>query len=338
MLMKLLKFSGYLLYTLVVLVFLLWYKFPVDALTFRIEKDLNTMTPSLHWVVQEVTLVPPLDIHLHTVQVFEKNEKSKDSAKKEKRKLFTIQTMTLRPALGVWKDTGNITAKYKLNLLSGTVAGHLGLRQDRSTLEYDGKMQEITINKELLPFLQEDYQRGVQGILSGTFSGKRKMTEKHHALQGTFQVTKGTVGLHYPVLGMNELVFDRLATQLTLNAGKMTLSKGKMTSPTFTADFQGDIYTAVPCRLSRVQITGSFQPKPAFIASVDSPSLARLLKKEMAKGKGQGKGVLPFTVNGMLQQPGIVFPSLPAVFNRQMGQQKKQLLRKQLRQLPKRSR
>ncbi|CAK8713270.1 Type II secretion system protein N [Candidatus Electrothrix gigas] len=332
MLIKLLKFSGYLLYTLVVLVFLLWYKFPVDALTFRIEKDLNTMTPSLHWVVQEVTLVPPLDIHLHTVQVFEKfkkNKKSENSAKKEKRKLFTIQTMTLRPALGVWKDTGNITAQYKLNLLSGTVAGQLGLTQDRSTLAYDGTVQDMSIGKENLPFIQQDYQRGVQGILSGTFSGSRKMTEKHHALQGTFQVTKGTVGLQYPVLGMNELVFDRLATQLTLNAGKMTLSKGKMTSPTFTADFQGDLYTAVPCRLSRVQITGSFQPKPAFVASVDSPPLVHLLKREMAQGKGQGKGVLPFTVNGMLQQPGIVFSSLPPAFNRQMG-----LQRRKLRQLP----
>ena len=333
MLIKLLKFSGYLLYTLVVLVFLLWYTFPIDALKFRIEKDLNTMTPSLHWVVQEVTLVPPLDIKLHAVQIFEKDKKTDNSAKKERRKLLTVQTMILRPALGVWKDTGNIAAKYKLNLLSGVIAGHLGLTQDRSTLEYDGKMEEITINKELLPFIQEDYQRGVQGILSGTFSGSRKMMEKHPALQGTFQFTKGKVGLQSPILGMNELVFDRLETQLILNKEKMTLSKGKVTSPTFTAEFQGKLHTAVPCRLSRVQIAGSFQPKPEFIASVDSPSLARILKKEMAKGAT--KDVLPFTVNGLLQKPGIVFPSLPPVFNRQMGQQRKQLLRKQLRQLPK---
>ncbi|MCI5128434.1 MAG: hypothetical protein D3907_08025, partial [Candidatus Electrothrix sp. AUS3] len=58
---------------------------------------------------------------------------------------------------------------------------------------------------------------------------------------------------------------------------------------------------------------------------VGSPPLVHLLKKEMA----QGKGVLPFTVNGMLQQPGIVFSSLPPAFNRQMG-----LQRRKLRQLP----
>ncbi|MCW5212116.1 type II secretion system protein GspN [Desulfobulbus sp. TB] len=321
--MKLLKFSGYLLYTSVVLVFLLWYKFPVDALTFRIEKDLATMYPSLHWVVQEIALIAPLDLQLRNIQIFEKD------AEKKGEKVCTVQTMTLRPDLKAWNNTGNITANYTLNLLSGTVAGQLGLTQDRSTLEYDGTVQDMSIGKENLPFIQQQYQRVVQGALSGSFSGRRKMMEKTSALQGTFQVTKGTVGLQYPVLGMNELVFDRLATQLTLNAGKITLSKGKVTSSTFTAEFQGNIYTVVPCRLSRVQITGSFQPKPEFVASVDSPSLVRLLAT---------KDVLPFTVNGLLQKPGIVFPSLPPIFNRQMGQQRKQLLRKQLRQLPKRSR
>jgi type II secretion system protein N len=226
-----------------------------------------------------------------------------------------------------WKKTGNVAAKYKLKLLSGTVAGRLGLAKDQSALEYDGAMQEIKIDNKELAFIQQEYQRTVRGTLSGDFSGKRKLTDNTHILQGTFQFTKGMIGLQQPVLGMDQLDFDKIETKLNFVTGTLSLSEGKLTSPMFAANFKGRLHTAVPCRLSRIQLTGSFQPRPEFTASAASPSLVHMLKKEMQKGS------LPFTVNDLLQEPGIVFTSLPPAFNRQMGLQKKQL-----RQLPKRSR
>ncbi|MCI5139150.1 MAG: type II secretion system protein GspN [Candidatus Electrothrix sp. AR1] len=299
-------------------VFLLWYKFPTDALKTRIEKDLNRMTPTLQWAVEKIALLPPFNVQLRNIRT---------TGKEEKKVLFVIKTMNLRPDFTAWKKTGNIAAKYKLNLLSGTVGGRLGLIKDRSALEYNGAMHDINIDNKELAFIQQEYQRTVRGTLSGNFSGVRKLKKNTHTLQGKFTFAQGEIDLQQPVLGMKQLDFDSIETELNFAAGTVSLSRGKITSPLFAADFKGSLRTAVPCRLSHIDLTGSFQPEPEFTASVDSPSLVTLLKKEMQKGN------LPFTVKGPLHEPGIKFTSLPPAFNRQMGQQKKQL-----RQSPERSR
>ncbi|MCI5143210.1 MAG: hypothetical protein D3909_16090 [Candidatus Electrothrix sp. ATG1] len=126
---------------------------------------------------------------------------------------------------------------------------------------------------------------------------------------------------------MEKLVFDRIESKLNLDTETLSLSKGKVSSPLFAADFKGKLHTTVPCRLSRIQLTGSFHPRPEFTSSLDSPSLVNMLKKETLKGN------LPFTVNGLLQEPGIMFTTLPPAFNNMMGLQKKKS-----RHVPERSR
>ncbi|WP_339138528.1 MAG: type II secretion system protein GspN [Candidatus Electrothrix sp. GW3-4] len=312
--MKLLKCSGYLLYTVVVVFFLLWYKFPADAFKARIEKDLNMMTPTLQWGVKKISLVPPFNVQLRHISI---------TGKKEQERLLEVQSVNLIPDPITWKQTGNIAGKYRLNLLNGTVTGHLALTKDRSALEYDGTVQDVQIDNKEPAFIQQDYQRTLHGTLSGNFSGTRKLKKKHQSLQGQFTFAKGELSLQQPVLGMKQIDFDRIETQLAFSSGTISLSQGKVNSPLFAADFQGSLHTTVPCSLSRIDLKGFFRPRAEFASSIDSPSLVMLLKKEMQQGN------LPFTVNGLLKAPGIKFTSLPPTFNNQMG-----LIRKQLRQMP----
>ena len=319
MFMKLLKGMGYLVYTVIVVFALLWYKFPADAFKIRIEKDLNTMTPALQWAVEEVALIPSFRIRLRNITM---------RAKKGKETLLTVNSATLRPDFttwnGPWDNPRNITAKYTVRLLGGTATGHLGLTKDQSTLEYDGVMESLGINKKSLPFLEQEYRRTVQGTLSGNFSGIRKLKKKDHTLQGQFTFAKGEIGLQQPVLGMEKLNFDSIATDLNFDTGTVSFRQGKVTAPLFAADFKGDLHLTVPCSLSPIQLAGSFQPGPEFTTSLNSPSLAALLQKQIQKGP------LTFTVNGPLKEPGIFFTNLPPVFNRQMGLIRQQ----QRRQLP----
>lgn len=315
MLMKLLKFSGYLIYTVVVVLALLWYKFPADAVKTRIEKDLNRTNPGLQWVVERLTLLPPLRVQLQNIQV---------TGRREQKKIFTLQDLTLGPDLMTWKKTGKVTAQYTAHLLKGTVLGRLALTKNRKALQYNGVIQDLAIDNKELPLFQEEYQRDVHGILSGKFSGKRNLTDITHTMQGKFVFAQGSISLQQAVLGMDQIDFDRLETQLNMNTGTIVFSQGKVTSPLFTANFKGNLRMAVPCSDSNIRVTGSFQPGPDFTASLGSPSLAALLNKEMQKGP------LPLTVNGPLKKPNILFTSLPPGFNRQM-----ELLKKQRQQQPK---
>ncbi len=316
MVMKLLKYSGYLIYTVVVVLLLLWYKFPADAFKTRIEKDLNIMTPTLQWAVEKMLLVPPFNVQLHNISI---------TGKKEQKKLLNIQSLTLRPNPILWITQGDITGQYRCNILNGSITGHLGVTKDRSALDYDGVARDIQINNKELAFIQQEYQRTVYGSLSGTFSGTRMLKKKNHTLQGQFTFAKGALSLQQPVLGMKQVEFNSIKARLSFNAGTLSINQGKVSSPLFAANFQGSMLTAFPCSLSRIYLTGSFLPRAEFASSLESPSLVALLKKESQKGD------LPFTVNGLLKAPGIKFTSLPPQFNNQMG-----LIRRQLRQIPKR--
>lgn len=315
MTMKLLKLSGYLIYTVAVVLLLLWYKFPAEAFKSRIEKDLNIMTPTLQWAVEKIILFPPFNVQLHNISI---------TGKKEHNTLVKVQSVNLRPDLMTWKKTGNVAGKYTCDILHGVLTGHLSVTKDHSALEYDGTVQDIQINNNQLAFIQQEYQRTVHGTLSGTFSGTRMLHKNNHTLQGEFTFAQGTLSLQQPVLGMKQIDFDTIETKLTFKAGTVSISQGKVNAPLFAADFQGSMQTMVPCSLSHVDVKGSFQPRAEFASSLESPSLVALLKKEMQKG------ALPFTVNGILKAPGIKFPSLPSQFNNQMG-----LIRKQLQQTPK---
>lgn len=277
------------------------------------------MTPTLQWDVEELALLPSLHIRLSNISM---------QAKKEKRTLLTVKSADLSPDFTSWKPwknqekRGNITGNYIFNLLDGTVSGRLGLTEDKTALEYDGVMKAVKIDNKTLPFLKQEYRRTVQGTLSGNFSGIRKLHRKNHTLQGRFTFAKGEISLQEPVLGMNRLDFDSIKTALNFDTDTVLLRQGKVSAPLFAADFKGNLHLAVPCSLSPIQLEGSFQPGAEFIPSLDSPSLAALLKKELQKGP------LPLTVNGPLKEPGIFFTNLPPAFNRQRG-----LTREQGRQL-----
>ncbi|MCI5160377.1 MAG: type II secretion system protein GspN, partial [Candidatus Electrothrix sp. AUS1_2] len=258
--------------------------------------------------------VPPLSILLRNIKV---------TGRAEHNTVFTIRGITLRPDLMTWKKTGELTADYTIRLLKGRAGGRLALAKNRKALQYTGVIQGINIDNTELPLLGQEYQRDVHGTLSGEFSGRRNLNDTTHTMQGQFTFAQGSIGLQKAVLGMEQVDFDRLETRLDLNNGTVVFSLGKVTSPLFAAEFKGTLHTAVPCSNSDIRVTGDFQPGPEFASSVGSPSLALLLNKEMRKGS------LPFTVNGPLKKPGIVFSSLPPQFNRQM-----ELLNRQPRQQP----
>ncbi len=78
----------YLLYSLTVLVFLLWFRFPADAVRTRIESDLSIMTPGLEWHISTIGLFFPADIRFGDIMITDK---------KKKEELFKIDAFSLRP-------------------------------------------------------------------------------------------------------------------------------------------------------------------------------------------------------------------------------------------------
>jgi type II secretion system protein N len=310
MLMKFIKFSGYLLYTFAVLLFLLWYEFPADAVKIRVERDLNSMTPALRWNIGRITFLPPAAVQLNDIRI---------NGKVTKELLFTINALSLRPNLLLWKKTGELSARYRVGMLDGTVSGQVRSAKNRTgiqNIQYSGDIKEIKLDNDGLGKLFQEYDRTVSGMLSGNFTGAGNIPSKLlHTAQGQLRLNKGIISLQESILGMEQLVFEQISGKIRYDSGKLHLEEGKMKSRSLNAEFSGSLQPASPFSLSRIQSEGSLLPRPEFLASFGSPKVVELLKRQLRDGG------LPFTINGILREPGIVFTGLPADFNKKPQQE-----------------
>jgi type II secretion system protein N len=293
----------YLLYSAAVLAFMLWLQFPAEAVRNRAEGDLNQLTPGLRWRISAAGLSAPADLRFSGITV---------SAQGGKEALLNMDSFSLRPDLMTWVQGGGLAAQYSLRLPEGTLSGRLSLNEERSALRSTGEAAGIRLDSPALKPLLQDYGRAVSGTLSASFTVQQGEGRQAAAAEGDFRVAKGAVSLQQPVLGLKQIAFDSLRVKLKRQDGLLRIEGGKLESALFSAEFSGTLRLEHTLPLSHIQLTGSFAPRPEFMAALGSPVLADLLKRQLRQGK------LSFTISGMLQEPGINFIGLPAEFNRQI--------------------
>ncbi|XOF32915.1 MAG: type II secretion system protein GspN [Candidatus Electrothrix sp. YB6] len=305
--MRLIRFSGYLLYTLAVLCFLLWYKFPSDAVLTRAEKDLNRMTPSLQWDIGRISLLPPQDILLRNIRISSKSSKEKNEL------LFTIPWATLRPNLLHRQKTGELAATYRVRAAGGKISGRLALNKERSVLSYSGNVEQIRLDDKNIQKLLAEYDRTVSGSLSGSFTGKEQLADRTHTVRARLSLDQGSISMQEPVLGLEQLDFDQLTGDLQYAGGTLAVEQGEMKSRSLAAEFTLEIRTAPSLSpFSRISLKGTLMPEPGFIASFGGTGIVGMLRKYLQQNK------LPFTISGPLKHPGIVFTKLPPGLNQQL--------------------
>jgi type II secretion system protein N len=293
---------GYLLFTLAVLAFMLWYQFPAGAAKARLEAELNRITPGLQWNIGKVGLGLPASVVVSGISI--------STTDQPKQSLVTVQSFSLQPDLWACLQGKRLAAGYTMNLLRGQVQGRLHLQSDQVLLEYDGTARGL--NLQGLQLIRRQFDRKVTGTLSATFSGSRQLQAKESSLSGRIGIADGILSFQEPVLGMEQLSFGHLSSDVEYSPDKMVLTKGSMDASLLSATFSGTVIPADKFALSSLRIKGELTPRSEFLATVGNAAAVSLLKENLQQGK------LPFTINGTVRKPGIVFTGLPAALNRQL--------------------
>jgi type II secretion system protein N len=309
---RMVEVCAYLLYTLLVLLFMLWFQFPGKAVKKRVETELNSLTPGLYWNVGSIGLGLPADIRFNDIRVSRKAE--------EKKPLVVVDSLALRPDLAGWRKNGETAASYRLRLLDGGISGSVKLAADRNSFSFSSELAGIRVTKQTMGKLLQGYDREISGLLSGSFNGRGLLQPRSRLteLQGRVQLGKGEISLQEPVLGMESLRFNQLDSAVKYGAGKVQFSSGSMESKLLAAEFSGTVQPVVHAvLLSSLRINGSLTPRPEFLAPIGDAMTVNLLKKQLQQGK------LPFIINGTLSKPGIVFSGLPADLNSQLQGRRK---------------
>jgi type II secretion system protein N len=295
-------FFGYLLYTMAVLLLMLWLQFPEAAVKAKAEAELNQLLPAFAWQIGGISLTLPADIRFSQISISEKGSK---------KLLFTVESISLRPDLAGWQKTGKWSVRYAVRLLDGGISGNLGLTKDKSGLQYSGEVSGIRLDSPGLTKVLAAYNRKISGTLSANFAGRQDRRQGLFAvLEGNVRVSKGAVSLQEPVLGMDELAFEAISSKVSKQGVNLRLQDGALESKLLAAEFAGSLRLMEPVFRSPVQLQGALLPRPEFLASLGSPMLVNMLKRQLRQDK------MTFTLNGTVQEPGIIFKGLPPDFNR----------------------
>ncbi len=300
---RLASIIGYLLYTLIVFAVMLWYLFPADAAKKRLESELHLLTPDLQWKIGKVGLGLPAAVRLEDVEIRPDPQ--------QKKSVFVVNALSLQPDLRAYLQRRELTAGYRLDMLGGEVRGRLHLKDDRKSLLYDGSGKGVQLQG--VTALQSALNRTVSGVLAGSFSGKAQLQGGGaDTVQGDLDLAHGILNFQEPVLGMEQLAYTRMAVNFKSTAQGLVLSAGKMESSLLAGEFSGTVKPQADFSRSTLQIKGTLAPRPEFLTSIGDAAAVILLKKQLKAGK------LPFTINGTVKEPGIVFTGLPPEFNQQL--------------------
>ena len=298
----LLSALGYLLYTLVVLACLLWWKFPARTVKSWLEHRLNAETSGYAWNIDELKLVLPGRMQVSGITL---------TPVREKVPLLRIGQLELIPdpmrLLG-----SNRLLRYHMQVYGGTVAGSLAADPDFRRFDCRGKIAGLRVRR--MTALQKSLQRKVSGTVNGGFSwrGGRGSSEKQ-AIKGKVIIGDGTVPLRKPVLGLAALPFSTIETPFTYGKGRWNIERGKIVSPKLTATFSGRVESAARLADFRLQFTGRLTPRTELFSGGNS-RMVGIIRSFLKDGS------LPFTVSGTMGEPGIHFANgLSEAMNRLQG-------------------
>jgi type II secretion system protein N len=293
---------GYLLYTLAFTLLMLWLQFPADSFKAKLESEFNRFSPARVWTIETLGFAPPAGLRLSGLELRSQHE---DAV------LFRAEELTLWPDVQQWRRDGTWVFKYLLRVPAGHISGTVQKEQDQ--LWVKTLVEDLSLEHSSLEQFVQVYERKITGMAEGNLTSSWQLSDGMLGeVQGELTIHDGTVTLQDTVLGMEKLVFERLAAQFIYREGTLQLKQGKMESRLLAAEYTGIVQPGNPFAFSLINIQGALQPRPEFLATLGNASLANLLTRQLQQGK------LPFTITGTVQEPGLSFRGLPENLNQQL--------------------
>ena len=286
----LVSLAGYFLYTLVVLICLLWFLFPEDSVKGWLEQQLASRYPEYHWTIDTLGFGFPGSLVLEKIEL--------------RPAQGTIVLLKVE-RLAVTPDVMKILQKkkavqYTLDLLQGSIQGRAVFSSDWQRFESEGTFTGLHL--EDLEMLQQSMQRAVNGILSGTYSSKGDWNMLNAAeLQGNLSLADGSMQFKAPVLGLDTLAYTTIETDFSFEQGQWLFEQGKLQSAGMSAVFNGHLEPGLSLAASQLQFSGSLVPRSELFADAKNKQMAQVVRTHLKDGG------LPFTVNGTVGEPGILF-------------------------------
>ncbi len=290
---------GYLLYTLILIVALLWIFFSKETANRLVVRYLNSTYPQLHWQVQSLALQLPEGLILGGLEGYETQDLQKS--------LMRVDSLTLRPNIAGTLKTGKLHATFNILLAKGAISGTLLLDGAKAGSSINGTVQGVQLAE--LSLVKRHLQRDFQGTVSATFGGALQPSVVENTdFEANIMVDNGRFELKHPVLEHTVLPFSHVTVIVRGRGTTLQLEQGSVESKLFNGQFAGAIKLTQDPAASLLDISGTLQPRPEFFKGVNNAAVLQIFRAQL-KNKP-----LSFKVSGDLRNPGIHFEEFSKFF------------------------
>ncbi len=282
---------GYLGYTLAILVFLLWWRFPAAEVASWCESRLQAQYPSLSWRIDSLKWAFPNRFIFKGIQAH-----AKGNAKEEMIHVKILE-LSFDPASLVRK---NRRISYQMHLYDGIGTGRIHVNGGRG-VSCQGRF--VGLNLKEMRGLAASLKRSLQGQAGATFSWQGSWPDlKTKEVSGMLTMENGLLPLRKPVLGLEALPFSRLEASVMHQGRDWLVDKGVLEAKTMHVSFKGKIIPGPDLGRSRIKISGSLTPRSELFRAAGNRDLATAIRGFLRKG------ALSFTVSGTAAEPAVQFP------------------------------
>lgn len=290
------KWAGYLLYGVILMGGLLYYRFPSDALRNYLLTNASRVEPRLVLSIDRIEPSLFFGLKFPETQLSFKG--------KPERVLFRAEDLLIRPK--VWSLLqGDFRFDFHSLAYKGDLKGYVDFNKNSVTGHFDTVIELKNIHIGDYKYLRDLIGRHVEGTLGGTltYNGAYNLL-----MDGTGEVnlrlTDGrmeNLNLH-PLFNFESIDFKAMEIAMVLKKRTINLIRVELKGDRFNGSFSGTIRLKKGFAKSNLEIKGTIKPSAAFLKSVaGSANIMRFIKQRMKKGS------LSVAINGTLGEPKINF-------------------------------
>jgi type II secretion system protein N len=292
---------GYLLYTALVLVLLLWVLLPADSIRLWLQTRLNSASPDLRWEIADLQATLPAGLVASDVRLQEAG-----GAQEE---LLQVAELRIMPDLrSLLTSRAELPFRYQLRTTGGTLRGTASLLEEYAKLRCEGDAENLQLAG--LTVLWTRIGRTATGKLSGHYRFEGDWRDPYQGvLTAELQLAEGSISLQQPVFGLDQLEFSQLTTTLELRDRVLALTGGTVESRLLAAEYSGTVTLDNPLLMSEVKIDGMLEPRSELLSSLRDQATVTLIRNQLRDNK------LSFVLNGTMLEPGIQFQGSSGVID-----------------------
>ncbi|MDP2645854.1 MAG: type II secretion system protein GspN [Desulfobacterales bacterium] len=269
---KTLKIFLYLIYTVAITVFFLYHLFPSDEVKAHIQRSLGRLNPDYSVRIDRIRPTFPPGLHFNAVGLFHRNglllEVKKINITAKIFSLFRAQK----------------TMSFQGSTYGGILDGVVHISKDRAAQRFQVDARISGVQIQDISVLQKMPVKPSSGVLEATVLLDTRPTRE--PLKTNLTISDAELKLPPTFFTPGSLSFRSIRLEMALDQKTVQVRKSLISGRQIDGQFSGSVLFRNPLDKSILNLTGTIQPHPQFLANLEKTLAVNIFPKRRVGEKG----------------------------------------------------